>query len=295
MKALMIGLLCFALTPAWAIETTTEASADTPQAAMALIDTSVERLHVALDLSGMLGAGNGLVINMMIANDEQARADTSIAALVARLPEGLLTRSLRKGLTAATREHGLDLRQVLLVAEPRAELFTKVKNSADIDRGLLLRFGTNLKTGNSHPIAITPDFRQLRISLNVELLERRNRAFRRLSKQTVSVLSAPASVHLGALAQDAWTANDGALMAQAIEHAVQRACALALTPPTAIDPEVGDDESVDVITALGGERYRGRIIDRSDGEIVIARPDGDLLVVPVHRVLTPLAGTSRGT
>ena len=48
------------------------------------------------------------------------------------------------------------------------------------------------------------------------------------------------------------------------------------------------------ITALGGERYSGRIIDRSEGEAVIARPGGDLLVVPVQRVLPPLAGAGVG-
>lgn len=288
MNALKIALMWLALAPAHAAETTQE-TPDTAQPAMALIDNSATRLHVALDLTGMLGVGNGLVVNLIIANDEQARVDTTIEALNARLPEGLLIRAVRKGLAAAVQEHGLDLRQALLVPEPRAELLAKVKNSAEIDRALLLRFGTNIQSGNSYPIAITPDFRQLRISLNVELLERRNRAFRRISKQTVSVLSAPASVHLGAHAQDAWAANDGALMAQTIEAAVRRACALALAPPPVTESEIAADEYVDVITALGGERYRGRVVDRHGHELLIARQGGDLLVVPALRVLPKLA------
>jgi len=294
MKALMTGLLCLALTPCSAddLSPANEVAAEL-EPAMALIDASAERLHVALDLSGLVGASNGLIVNMLIANDEQARADASIASLVARLPKGLLLQSLRKGLKSAAAAHGLDLRLVGSVPEPSIGLIPRIKGSSEFERALLVRFGTNVVSGNSFPIAITPDFRQLRISLDVERLMRRNTNFNRQSRQTVTVLSAPASVHLGALAQDAWAANDGALLAQAIEHAVQRAASLALAAPAAAEPEIGKDEHVDVVTALGGERYRGRLIERAagdgEGDIVIARPDGDLLVVPVLRVLSPLA------
>ncbi len=248
------------------------------QKTVLLVDAPIANLRTAFRQPYY--ANTGLVLNMMIANDEQVLKDELLASMRQCMDKKVIGNAVAKGLRDEMNAQGYPSVTTIVGRAPSYTAVRNVKQKSDYV--LLVTGGAENKYGNNTPTGILLDHRQLRVDFRVQLLKRNGSDAKRVWGRDVTVYSDPIDLQGPGAARQAWCANQGARLQSTLTSIAQTAAQLAFVSQNEL--AVDEKKYVDLVTELGADRLPGQLVSFENQRAVIRDHDQRIYSVPALKL-----------
>jgi hypothetical protein len=248
------------------------------QKTVLLMDRSVANLRTTFRIPYV--ANQGLIINMMAANDEQVLKDELLASMRQCMDETRVGEAIAEGIRDVMDANGYPSSATIIARASSQHSVSRIK--AQSKYVVLITGGAENKYGNNTPTGISLDHRQVRVNFQMQLIKRLSGDTKRIWARDVTVFSNPVDLKGPSSARQAWCANDGVALHATLTSIAGAAMKLAFGKQDEID--VGKQDFVDVLTELGADRLPGKLVSFDNQRALIRDHDQRIYSVPALQV-----------
>jgi hypothetical protein len=217
------------------------------------------------------GAGlvGGLIAGAIIASAEQKAANNRIANFTSLVTKKELEAIVNDCIRAGMEQHGMENVKLVSMGSPSESALEELPQWGDKPIGITI-------SGNSTPIVLTSDRKFLAISFIVTFYERKGPGYTKLNSRKVTAMASSVESNSADIALYKQIAKGKKEILESIKSSVNYAILKALTLKQTETETVSKNDSVQFINAHGAQIVAGKIIDRSEGRIVVADSRGNI-------------------